>query len=96
MLQVIKRDGERVDFTLSKINDAIMKAFTATEVQHTQNDIVDLLSLRVSADFQDKIKDGAVSVEDIQDSVEKVLGQAGYDRCGQGLHFIPQAAGKDA
>ena len=78
MLQVIKRDGERVDFTLSKINDAIMKAFTATEMQYS-NDIVDLLSLRVSADFQDKIKDGAVSVEDIQDSVEKVLGQAGYE-----------------
>ena len=48
MLQVIKRDGERVDFTLSKINDAIMKAFTATEMQYS-NDIVDLLSLRVSA-----------------------------------------------
>jgi len=78
VLQVIKRDGERVDFTLSKINDAIMKAFTATEMQYS-NDIVDLLSLRVSADFQDKIKDGAVSVEDIQDSVEKVLGQAGYE-----------------
>ena len=55
-----------------------MKAFTATEMQYS-NDIVDLLSLRVSADFQDKIKDGAVSVEDIQDSVEKVLGQAGYE-----------------
>ena len=78
MLQVIKRDGERVDFTLNKINDAIMKAFTATEMQYS-NDIVDLLALRVSADFQKKIKDGAVSVEDIQDSVEKVLGQAGYE-----------------
>ena len=78
MLQVIKRDGEKVDFTLTKISDAIMKAFTATQMQYS-NDIVDLLSLRVSADFQDKIKDGAVSVEDIQDSVEKVLGQAGYE-----------------
>ncbi|MGN0385504.1 MAG: ribonucleoside triphosphate reductase [Lachnospiraceae bacterium] len=78
MLQVIKRDGERVDFTLNKISDAIMKAFTATEMQYS-NDIVDLLALRVSADFQKKIKDDAVSVEDIQDSVEKVLGQAGYE-----------------
>lgn len=78
MFQVIKRDGERVDFTLTKINDAIMKAFTATQMQYS-NDIVDLLALRVSADFQDKVKEGAVHVEDIQDSVERVLGQAGYE-----------------
>ncbi len=78
MFQVIKRDGEKVDFTLTKINDAIMKAFHATQMQYS-NDIVDLLALRVSADFQDKVKDGSIHVEDIQDSVEKVLGQAGYE-----------------
>ncbi|HKM33314.1 MAG TPA: ribonucleoside triphosphate reductase [Lachnospiraceae bacterium] len=78
MFQVIKRDGERVDFTLTKISDAIMKAFTATDKQYS-NDIVDLLALRVSADFQDKVKDGAIHVEEIQDSVERVLGQAGYE-----------------
>ena len=78
MFQVIKRDGEKVDFTLTKINDAIMKAFNATQMQYS-NDIVDLLALRVSADFQSKVKDNAVHVEDIQDSVERVLGQAGYE-----------------
>ncbi len=78
LLQVIKRNGDKVDFTLTKINDAIMKAFTATQMQYS-NDIVDLLALRVSADFQDKVKESAVYVEDIQDSVEKVLGQAGYE-----------------
>lgn len=78
MFQVIKRDGERVDFTLTKISDAIMKAFTATDKQYS-NDIVDLLALRVSADFQNKVKDGAIHVEEIQDSVERVLGQAGYE-----------------
>ncbi len=77
-MQVIRRNGEKADFTLTKINDAIMKAFTATQMNYT-NDIIDLLSLRVTADFQDKVKDGAVHVEDIQDSVEKVLGQAGYE-----------------
>ena len=77
-MQVIKRDGETVDFTLTKINDAIMKAFHATQMQYS-NDIVDLLALRVSADFQSKVKDNAVQVEDIQDSVERVLGQAGYE-----------------
>ena len=77
MFQVIKRDGEVADFTLVKINDAIMKAFNATDVQYS-NDIIDLLALRVTAEFQSKVKDGRVHVEDIQDSVEKVLEQAGY------------------
>ncbi len=77
MFQVIKRDGTKVDFTLTKINDAIMKAFHATEMNFN-NDIIDLLALRVTADFQSKVKDGEIHVEDIQDSVEKVLEQAGY------------------
>ena len=77
MFQVIKRDGEETDFALSKISDAIIKAFNATEVQYT-NDVIDLLSLRVTADFQSKVKDDKIQVEDIQDSVEKTLEQAGY------------------
>ena len=72
MFQVIKRNGDKADFTLTKIGDAIRKAFDATDTQYN-NDIIDLLSLRVTADFQDKVEEGAVHVEDIQDSVEKVL-----------------------
>ncbi len=77
MFQVIKREGEVADFTLTKISDAIMKAFNATDVQYN-NDVVDLLALRVTADFQGKVKEDGIHVEDIQDSVEKVLEQAGY------------------
>ena len=77
MFQVIKREGDVTDFTLTKISDAIMKAFNATDVQYN-NDVVDLLALRVTADFQNKVKDDGIHVEDIQDSVEKVLEQAGY------------------
>ena len=77
MYQVIKRDGKVVDFRITKIDDAIMKAFAACEKQYN-NDIIDLLALRVTADFEPKIHDNAVSVEDIQDSVESVLNQAGY------------------
>ena len=77
MFQVIKREGEVTDFTLTKISDAIMKAFNATDVQYN-NDVVDLLALRVTADFQSKVKNDGIHVEDIQDSVEKVLEQAGY------------------
>jgi len=78
MFQVIKRDGSKADFTLTKINDAIMKAFTATQMSYN-NDIIDLLALRVTADFQKKVENDEIHVEDIQDSVERALGQAGYE-----------------
>ena len=77
MFQVVKRDGEVTEFNLGKINDAIAKAFDATQMAYN-DDIIGLLSLRVSAHFQNKIKDGKISVEMIQDSVETVLEQTGY------------------
>ncbi|MFQ8690207.1 MAG: ribonucleoside triphosphate reductase [Blautia sp.] len=77
MFQVVKRDGEIAQFDLQKISSAICKAFEAKE-KHYSEDILSLLALRVTADFQEKIADEQVSVEDIQDSVENVLIQAGY------------------
>ncbi len=77
MYQVIKRDGKIVDFDLSKISSVIIKAFEAQEKQYHPS-VIDLLSLKVTADFEPKIKEGLVAVEDIQDSVESVLVQAGY------------------
>ncbi len=76
-LQITKRSGENVDFNISKISDAIKKAFDACEKSYT-NDIIDLLSLRVTADFQKDIHDGVIELEKIQDSVERVLEQAGF------------------
>ena len=77
MYQVVKRDGKVTDFNLSKISTAITKAFEATKKAYNQ-DIIDLLALKVTADYQDKIHDGQISVEDIQDSVENILSKAGY------------------
>lgn len=77
MFRVIKRDGSEVELNLEKISGAIVKAFDETQVQYNQA-IVDLLTLRVTADMQGKVKEGKVQVEEIQDSVEKVLEQAGY------------------
>ncbi|MGN0290287.1 MAG: ribonucleoside triphosphate reductase [Lachnospiraceae bacterium] len=77
MFKVVKRDGETDDFNLVKIRGAIEKAFRATQKEYT-GEIIELLSLRVTADFQPKIEDGFVHVEDIQDSVENVLEQTGY------------------
>ena len=77
MYQVQKRDGKVVDFNISKIANAIKLAFDAQEKQNHPS-VIDFLALKVTADFENKIKDGLVSVEDIQDSVESVLVQAGY------------------
>ncbi|MBR2987364.1 MAG: ribonucleoside triphosphate reductase, partial [Clostridia bacterium] len=77
MYQVIKRDGKVADFNITKIADAITKAFEAQNKQYHPS-IIDFLSLRVTADFESKIVDGKIAVEDIQDSVESVLIQAGY------------------
>ena len=77
MYQVVKRDGKITDFNISKISVAITKAFEATNKAYNP-DIIDLLALKVTADYQDKIHDGKVTVEDIQDSVESVLSKAGY------------------
>ena len=78
MYTVLKRDGKIVEFDISKIAYAISLAFEAQEKNYTQN-IIDFLALKVTADFEPKITDGHISVEDIQDSVESVLIQAGYD-----------------
>ena len=78
MYQVIKRDGKIVDFDISKISHAIVLAFDACDKQYNQ-DVIDFLALKVTADFEPKIKDGRIAVEDIQDSVESVLIKGGYD-----------------
>ncbi len=77
MFQVKKRDGALVEYDMSKISTALSKAFNAVGVNYNA-DILNMLTLRVSADFSKKIKENVISVEDIQDSVEVVLIQAGY------------------
>ena len=77
MYQVVKRDGKVAEFDLSKISAAITKAFEAQNRQYHPS-IIDLLALKVTADFEPKIKSDGVHVEDIQDSVETVLEQSGY------------------
>ena len=78
MYTVLKRDGKIVEFDIKKISDAISLAFEAQERNYLPG-IIDFLALKVTADFEPKIRDGHITVEDIQDSVESVLIQAGYD-----------------
>ena len=77
MYQVVKRDGNVVEFSIDKISGAITKAFDALGKQ-SHPSVIDLIALNVTADYESKIKDGKITVEDIQDSVEKVLSEAGY------------------
>ena len=77
MYRVLKRDGSTVEFEISKISSAMIKAFKAQEKLYHPS-VINMLALQVSADFEPKIKDGLIAVEDIQDSVEKVLSDAGY------------------
>ncbi len=77
MYTVLKRDGRIINFDMQKIMNAIKLAFDAQERNYNQ-DIIDFLALKVTADFEPKIKDHSIAVEDIQDSVESVLIQAGY------------------
>ncbi|MFA5638011.1 MAG: ribonucleoside triphosphate reductase [Anaerovoracaceae bacterium] len=77
MYKVEKRDGKVVDFDITKISKAITQAFEAENMEYNQ-DIVDFLALKVTSDYEPKVKDGLIGVEDIQDSVEGVLIKAGY------------------
>ena len=77
MYQVVKRDGKVTDFEISKISGAITKAFEALDKQYHPS-VIDMLALRVTAEYEPMIRDGLISVESIQDCVEKVLSEAGY------------------
>ena len=77
MYKVRKREGKIVQFDIKKITDAITKAFEAENTKFDEN-VIDFLALKVTADFESKIKDNIINVEDIQDSVESVLINAGY------------------
>ena len=75
--KVIKRNGAAVEFDINKISNAIRKAFDACGRMYNEG-MLNMIALQVTSDFEPKIKDGAISVEDIQDSVEKILSNAGY------------------
>lgn len=77
MYKVIKRDGKEKEFDIKKISEAITLAFDAEKRQYHPS-VIDMLALRVTSDFEPKIKNDCIQVEDIQDSVEAILIQSGY------------------
>ena len=77
MYKVRKRDGKIVSFDIEKIKGALKKAFEAEKTNYDES-VIDLLALKVTADFESKVKNNIVDVETIQDSAETVLALAGY------------------
>ena len=65
---IIKRDGKREDFSISKIKNAISKAFSACGIQDEQQLIADI-TMNVISQFAAP----TITVEEIQDLVEKSL-----------------------
>ena len=77
MYKVIKRDGSKVLFDISKITKAITKAFKSVDRKYDESQI-NLLALSVTSKFDSKISNDAISVEDIQDCVEQTLMETGF------------------
>ena len=77
MYTVVKRDGQTVEFEISKISAAMIKAFEALNKTYHPS-VINLLALQVTSDFEQKIENGKITVEQIQDSVEKILSESGY------------------
>ena len=95
MYQVTKRDGTAAQFEIGKISAAITKAFEALEKQYHPS-VIDMLALRVTADFEPKIRDGQHRGGGHPGQRGEGAVRGGLRRCGQGLHPLPQAAGEGA
>ena len=77
MYKVRKRNGKLVNFEMNKISDAITKAFDASNRKYDDN-VIDFLAIKVTSDFENKVENNIINVEDIQDSVESVLIKGDY------------------
>ena len=75
--RVLKKDGHEAEFDISKIVNSIARAFDAAG-KNCNTGLIEMIAIRVTADFQRKIRDGRISVEDIRDSAAKILLEAGY------------------
>ncbi len=90
MLKIKKRDGSIEDFHLDKVAKAIEKAFMA-EHKFYNEDIINMLALRVTAQMNSKVLNEVVDIEDVQDAVEVVLVQAGYVDVARSYIFYRKA-----
>ncbi len=76
---IIKRDGRRVPFDPQKISDAIMKAFQASNSAKTYK-TAEELTRQVLGELEKNESIGEPGVEEVQDTVERVLIENGFVR----------------
>ena len=76
---IIKRDGRKVPFDPQKITDAIMKAFQASNSAKTIR-TAEQLTRQVLDELEKNEAIGEPSVEEVQDTVERVLIENGFVR----------------
>ena len=73
---IVKRDGREVPYDISKIDAAIAKAM---EASGRSAKAAPELSLKVEERLRENFPDHPPAVEDIQDVVERVLMENGYN-----------------
>ena len=76
---IIKRDGRKVPFDPQKISDAIMKAFQASNSAKTYK-TAEELTRQVLQELEKNESIGEPGVEEVQDTVERVLIENGFVR----------------
>jgi len=69
-MQVIKRSGEKEEFNAEKIENAILKAFKACDIHVGK---IDKHKIQKFCEGLGELKDEEITVEEIQDQVEKYL-----------------------
>lgn len=88
---IIKRDGRRVAFDSQKIADAIMKAFQASNSAKTYK-TAEELTRQVLQELEKNESIGEPGVEEVQDTVERVLIENGFGAHGQKLYPLSRRA----
>ncbi|MEE1061662.1 MAG: anaerobic ribonucleoside triphosphate reductase [Ruminococcus sp.] len=76
--EIIKRDGRAAAFELEKITQAIYKA--AEAIGGNDYESAKALALQVEKSLEEQCKNSAPTVEQVQDTVEKVLIENGHAR----------------
>ncbi|WP_373899228.1 anaerobic ribonucleoside triphosphate reductase [Haloimpatiens sp. FM7315] len=81
MLHVVKRDGRTANFDASKIASAIKGAAEEIAFKLKESEIIDLT--QKSMKRIEELKEEEITVEEIQDLVERVLLDEGYKKIGE-------------
>jgi anaerobic ribonucleoside-triphosphate reductase len=91
-MQVVKRDGEVVQFDENKIKDAILKAANAVSVFFDANDLKNVVA-RAVEEISDRFGESSIvlNVENVHDIVEKhLMRQSQYSEVAKSydLHLL--------